>query len=270
MLVRFEESEVGVHLVFEQAWEVVKAPIDVLFPRGGRRVIEDDEMLFSGGDIRDSPRYYSTDIDAALHYALYGSAIPYADYKGKRDDKGQTRPPLRATVPSISVIDPRHYSNYNDEGMYDSSIMPLMLEDPFSPGFGVIDEEGGSGERLSHDKVIELLEEYLNEERYRGAMGGTTGDIFTAKERAKHANSALKRLIAYRDNESLERFNPNPPTYQMKDDDVFRTTEYDDFVDSLRYDDMPSEYHGEWDGLTDWQKEAAKEAGYSKEVWDYD
>jgi len=255
---------------FEKAWEVVKAPIDVYSQGGGRRVIEDDEMLFSGGDIRDSPRYYSTDVDSALHYALYGSAVPYADIKGKRDDKGKPRPSLRTTVPSISTIDPRHYSNYDDEGMYDSGLMPLMLEDPFSPGFGVIDDEGGSGERLSNDEVIELLESYINEERYRGAMGGTTGELFTAKERAKHADSALKRLIAYRDNESLERFNPNAPKYEMKDNDVFRTTEYDDFVDSLRWDDLPFFIHGEWDGLTDWQKEAAKEAGYGKEVWNYD
>lgn len=257
--------------IFEKAWEVVKAPLEVYSSEGGRRVIEDDEMLFSGGDIRDSPRYYSTDVDAALHYALYGSAVPYADIKGKRDDRGQTRPPLRATIPSISIIDPRHYSNYDDEGMYDSGLMPVMLEDPFSPGFGVIDDDGVEGERLSHDEVIELLESYINEERYRGAMGGTTGELFTAKERAKHANSALERLIAYRDNESLERFNPNPPTYQMKDNDVFRTTEYDDFVDSLGWDDLPFFIHGEWDSLTDWQREAAKEAGYyGKEAWDYD
>lgn len=240
---------------FDTAWALLKAPIDIYSDRGMVREIGDDEMLYSGGDFRDDPRYYSTDPDVALHYALYGSAIPYSDFRGRRDTEGKSSPPMRRTIPSISIIDPRDFQ----DGHYP------MLEDPFSPGIGVMDHEN-MGERLSHERVIELLQEYIDEERYRGVMGGTTGELFSDEQRGQHAKDALKRLIAYRNNESLERFNPKPPTYDM-DNNVFRTAEYDDFIDTLGADGSMIEMLGEWDELEDWQREAAEEAGWSEDDW---
>tara|TARA_B100000287_G_C20673194_1_gene794177 strand:- start:4361 stop:5098 length:738 start_codon:yes stop_codon:yes gene_type:complete len=241
---------------FDQAWLVVKAPIDVYSDRGRVREITDDEMLYSGGDFRDEPRYYSTDPDIAMHYALYGSAIPYADFRGRRDTRGKAIPPMRRTIPSISIIDPRDFQ-YPD-------VLP-MLEDPYSPSIGVMDEDN-MGERLSHDRVIELLQEYIDEGRYRGVIGGTTGELFSPEQREQHAKDALNRLRAYKDNESLERFNPKSPTLEMNDD-VFRTAEYDDFIATLGYDDSLVEMLGEWDDLEDWQRQAAIEAGYSEDDW---
>jgi len=242
---------------FQRSWSVVKAPIDVYSNDRGRvRVIGDDEMLYSGSDFRDHPRYYSDDPDIALHYALYGSAIPYADVNGRRDTKNKPTPSMRRTIPSISIIDPRDYQEPE---------VGIMQEDPFSPGIGVMDDDS-MGDRLSHDRVIELLQEYIDGGRYKGAMGGTTGELFSSEQRGQHAKDALRRLVAYRNNESLERYNPNPPTYEM-DSDVFRTAEYDDFIETLGYDDSMVEMLGEWDDLEDWQREAAIESGYSEDDW---
>lgn len=250
---------------FDTAWALVKAPIDVYSDRGRVREISDDEMLYSGGDFRDDPRYYSTDADIALHYALYGSAVPYSDRRGRRDTQDKPIPPMRRTIPSISIIDPRDYSDRDEEGNYTSANIPPMTEDPYSPGIGVMDEDN-MGDRLSHDRVIELLEEYIDEGRYKGVMGGTTGELFSDQQRGQHAKDALSRLIAYRNNESLERFNPKPPSYEM-DGDVFRTAEYDDFIQTLGYDDSMADILGEWNDLEDWQREAAIEAGYSEDDW---
>jgi hypothetical protein len=245
---------------FDTAWSLVKAPIDVYSDRGRIRQIGDDEMLYSGGDFRDDPRYYSNDPDIALHYALYGSAVPYADKGGRRDTEGKTTPPMRRTIPSISIIDPRDFQEPE---------VGIMQEDPFSPGIGVMDDDN-MGDRLSHDRVIELLQEYIDEGRYRvggvGSLGGTTGEMFSGEQRGQHAKDALSRLIAYRNNESLERFNPKPPSYEM-DGDVFRTAEYDDFIETLGYDDSMADMLGEWNDLEDWQREAAIEAGYSEDDW---
>ena len=241
---------------FDIAWNLVKAPIDVYSDRGRDREITDDEMLYSGGDFRDEPRYYSTDPDIALHYALYGSAVPYTDFRGQRDTKGKSPPPMRRTIPSISIINPRDFQE---------PYIGIMQEDPYSPGFGVMDEDN-MGDRLSHDRVAELLRDYIDEGRYRGVIGATTGDLFTPEQRARHAKDALSRLMAYRDNESLERFNSSPPSYEM-DDDVFRTSDYDDFMATLGHDDSLVEMLGEWDDLEDWQRKAAIEAGYSEDDW---
>ena len=238
------------------AWDLMKAPIDVYSDRGRVREIEDDEMLFSGGDVRDDSRYYSNDLDIALHYALYGSAVPYSDVNGRRETKGASIPPMRRTVPSISIIDPSDYPE-DERGM--------MQEDPFSPGIGVMDEDN-MGDRRPHDKVIEMLQEYIDEGRYNGVMGGTTGELFTGEQRETHAKDALSRLVAYNNNESLERFNPRSPTYEM-DGDVFRTADYDDFIDTLQQDDSMVELLGDWNDLEDWQREEAIEAGYSEDDW---
>jgi len=242
---------------FQRSWSVVKAPIDVYSSDRGRvREIGDDEMLYSGSDFRDHPRYYSDDPDIALHYALYGSAIPYADVNGRRDMKNKPTPSMRRTIPSISIIDPRDYQEPE---------VGIMQEDSFSPGIGVIDDDN-MGNRLSHDRVIELLQEYIDGGRYKGVIGGTTGELFSSEQREQHAKDALSRLMAYRNNESLEMFNPKPPTYEM-DSDVFRTAEYDDFIETLGYDDNMVEMLGEWDDLEDWQREAAIESGYSEDDW---
>ena len=116
------------------------------------------------------------------------------------------------------------------------------------------------------EKKYSIYQEYIDEGRYRGALGGTTGELFTSEQRGQHAKDALKRLIAYRNNESLERFNPKPPTYDM-DNNVFRTAEYDDFIDTLGADGSMIEMLGEWDELEDWQREAAEEAGWSEDDW---
>ena len=242
---------------FDQAWALLKAPIDVYAAERGRvREIGDNEMLYSGGDVRDDARYYSTDPNIALNYALYGSAAPYTDYKGRQDSEGLPPPPMRRTIPNIKTIDPRWYEE-DHPGM--------MLEDPFSPDVGVMDEDGIGGESMSHDQVIELLQQYIEEKRYRES-GGTTGDLYSAPQRLKHAQDALSRLIAYRNNESLERFNPVPPTYEM-DGDVFRTADYDDFIETLGYEDNMAYMLGDWNDLEDWQREAALEAGYTEEDW---
>lgn len=247
---------------FDAGWAVLKAPIDVYARNEGLvERIEDDEMLFSGGDARDDPRYFSHDLDAALQYALFGSAARYMNPNGQlMDSRGIETPPMRRTIPSISIIDPSKYGE-DEPGM--------LQQDPFSPGFGVMVEplDDVESERLSHDRVIELLQEFINEGKARLDPGVTTGAAFTPDQREKHAREALQRLIAYRNNESLERFNRNPPQHQATDD-VYRTSEYDDFVESFdEYDDSPIEMHGEWDDLKEWQRQAANDVGFTEENW---
>lgn len=247
---------------FDAAWAIIKAPIDVYAgDKGHVRTIEDDEMLFSGGDARDEPRYFSSDLDAALAYALFGSAARYMNHNRQlMDSRGIESPPMRRTIPSISVIDPSEYGE-DEPGM--------LHEDPFSPGFGVMlsPVDDVWSERLSHDRVIELLQEFINEGKARRDPGVTTGAAFTSDQREKHAREALQRLIAYRNNESLERFNDNPPQHQATDD-VYRTSEYDDFVQSFNeYDESPIEMHGEWDDLEDWQRQAAIDIGFTEDDW---
>lgn len=252
----------GLVTPFDAAWAIIKAPIDVYANNRGRvRTIEDDEMLFSGGDVRDDPRYFSTDLETALQYALFGSAARYMNPNNGQlmDSRGIEAPPMRRTIPSISVIDPSEYGE-DEPGM--------LREDPFSPGFGVMledyDDVGSS--RLSHDRVIELLQDFINEGQARTDPEVTSGAAFTPDQREKHAREALQRLVAYRNNESLERFNRNPPRHQASDD-VYRTSEYDDFMESFDEDASPIEMHGEWDDLEEWQRQAANDVGITEDDW---
>ena len=50
-------------------------------------------------------------------------------------------------------------------------------------------------------------------------------------------------------------------------DDVFRTADYDDFIETLGHDDSMPDILGEWNDLEDWQRKAAIEAGYSEDDW---
>lgn len=246
---------------FDQAWAVVKAPIDVYAQNEGRvREIGDDEKLYSGGDVRDDSRYFITDPDIAMHYALFGSAVPYVDHRGRREGAGMKYPPMRATIPSISVIDPSEYGE-EEPGM--------MMEDPFSPGFGVMLEEGGDvwADSLPHDEVIEMLEDYIGRGTHLGdEMGGSTAVGYDLSAREAHAKKALDRLRAYARGESLDHFVSEPEKYEMTDD-VFRTSDYDAFVESLGDDAWPEEMHGNWHDLEEWQRKAATEAGFDEESW---
>jgi len=248
-------------MIFQKAWEVVKSPIDVYSQGGGReRVIGDDEMLYGGGDVRDDPRYFITDPDIAMDYALFGSAVPYVDARGRREGGGRKYPPMRTTIPAINAIDPSEYPE-DEPGM--------MTEDPFSPGFGVMlgDYMDVGADRLPHEEVIGMLEDYISRGAYSNQqMGGSTAVGHDLSAREAHAKRALDRLRAYARGESLHRFIDQPERHEMRDT-VFRTSEYDDFMENLGYDDSLAEMLGEWDDLEDWQREAATEVGLSEEDW---
>ena len=159
---------------FDQAWALLKAPYDVAtqdFRWSGSHQLDPIEgTLYSGGDISDTPKYYTPSLERALQYALYGSAT--ADM------------PMRETSPAIRILrDP----GYNEEGLpagiliADHKLRNSYMLDPDNP----MEVELMSDDELrSHIAMLGADE----------TIGDSTGFFHSEQDRKRHIEGALQRL----------------------------------------------------------------------------
>ena len=189
---------------FDRAWELIKAPFDINHRRRGNIKTIGRAPLYSGGDrIHDDFNYWTEDMDEALAYALYGSAVPNVEISDLDEDI-----PMRETYPAIKVMEnpPDEYVN--------------LMQDPQSQGYiDEFDEMGG--EFMDEDElyawIASMLPDYdlpPNEEKaawkqwsYNGVVStfpprmvqpinplGTTGWHHNDVARDEHMAGALNRL----------------------------------------------------------------------------
>ena len=202
----------------------------------------DRAPLYSGGDrIHDDFKYWTEDMDEALAYALYGSAVPSVDVSDLENEI-----PMRETYPAIKVME-----NPSDE------YIPLM-QDPQSQGYiDEFDEMGG--EFMDEDElyawIASMLPDYdlpPNEEKAAWKQWsyndegdevaprmvqpinplGTTGWYHNDVARDEHMAGALNRL---RDQMSGRIALPDDVLYQSK-------TAHTDYLDGLEYEALA----GQW------------------------
>ena len=110
---------------FQRGWDLVKAPWidgDSTHAPSGKPVTIDGP-LYSGGDKRDDPRYWTDDVSEALAYAMFGSAIPRGN---KNAAEFRNRVKMRETIPQIMVApDPgdawRGKDGHIDESLLDEN-----------------------------------------------------------------------------------------------------------------------------------------------------
>lgn len=199
---------------FEVAWDAItKAPwiVDGTNYSTGKPTTVDGP-LYSGGDKWDEPRYWTDDFQAALAYALFGSAIPVEGL----DDTFREQVPMRETIPSIRVAkDPGYKWQVQEPGkrfgmMRDAEELweegddlqnYILQEDPMSEAY-MHDEHWGEpiNEKMSDDEMERSLREILDKKGDNisfGTLGGhgTTGDYKTTEQRYAHIQGALDRLM---------------------------------------------------------------------------
>jgi len=218
---------------FDKAWALLKAPIDVYHPNQGR-VHTWNEDLYSGGDVRDDAKYATDEIENALLYALFGSAVPYSIGQGlgaKRQPHGEY-PPMRPTIPSIT----RFINPPDDEH-------PAMASYDEYSGAAMFDESSDiEQERLGDDEVAALIQEYIDADHH-SELSGTTAVGYSQEERINHAREALERLRHGDRSESAPTFTGDHKSFGTGERDDFEMN-YDNYIES-GYD---------WDELEDWQK----------------
>jgi len=190
--------------IFEVAWDsITKAPFvpvpDHTMDASSLKYRPFEGTLYSGGDIGDSPTYWTKNPKEALAYALFGSAIPIKDYqhlfRGHLGDYDSGhKPPLRQTVPTIrvsqSVPDWKDYINV----------------DPETSGYLT-----GDYPELPHDNMPKKEVEKLIDGVLEGLTGrhsgsywqdanqvgyGTTMRHHLPKERIQHVREAKQRLAS--------------------------------------------------------------------------
>ena len=235
---------------FDRAWELIKAPFEIHHPNRGKIDEIRHRPLYSGGDrIHDDFRYWTSDIDEALAYALYGSAVPGENHEWDENI------PMRETYPAIKVME-----NPPDE------YIPLM-QDPQSPGYiDEFDEMGG--EFMDEDELYEWIASMLPdyemtpEEEKKAARGwsyndegdsvapravlpinslGTTGYYHTDVARDEHMAGALNRL---RDQMSGRVALPDDVLYRVE-------TAHTDNLKHMDFEDLLMQ----WDVLDDGEKD---------------
>lgn len=159
---------------FDQAWALLKAPYDVAtqdFRWSGSHQLDPIEgTLYSGGDISDTPKYYTPSLERALQYALYGSAT------------GDM--PMRETSPAIRVLqDP----GYNEEGLPAGSLIAdYKLRNSY-----MIDPDNPMEVELMSDDELRSHIDMLGAD---ATIGDSTGFFHSEQDRKRHIEGALQRL----------------------------------------------------------------------------
>lgn len=166
---------------FNTAWDLLKAPFVPFDDYGEQEPFEG--TLYSGGDVSDEPRYWTDDIQTALSYALYGSAIPREGYESLFASPAEPlghRPSMRETVPTIFTVDS------------DPDWDQLLQVDPHSGGY-ISDKE--IAERTLDDEEVErLIRERMGMRYGEGADWGTTSRFHDRDAKQEHLQGALERL----------------------------------------------------------------------------
>ena len=168
---------------------MLKAPFTEIGNPFNRTISDVEEVpyIYSGGDVSDSPEFWTEHLPDALGYALYGSAMPRRNEQGSFTPNDrlfrQTIGGMRETVPTIWRV-----KNPID---FDFPLEP----DPNSEGFreGFFDE-GMEIEQMPDDEIRTLIHEIVDDRKKLDEMDGNTGNWFDWKAVNEHTKNALRRL----------------------------------------------------------------------------
>ena len=208
---------------FDQAWALLKAPYDVdtqdVRFSGSYRLKEPFEgTLYSGGDISDTPKYYTPSLERALQYAVYGSAT------------GDM--PMRETSPAIRVVqDP----GYNEEGLPAGR---LIVDHQLRDAYMQADDSPLQSELMDDDTLQQLISQMPDDE----IMHDTTGYYHSQQDRERHIEGALQRLK-----------DKKGGRLDLTDSEKMIggvSTRRHDELDAMDFDDINSG----WDFLEDWEQ----------------
>lgn len=187
---------------FDVAWDsIAKAPFREI--GNPHRSFEGVDYLYSGGHADDEPAYWTDNLDLALMYALFGSAVPKGDWNETNlgdtygDDFRRTIGGMRETIPTIWRIKQSH--NPDDE---------LYFEEDFASDALYGDGMGLYGEYQPHKMDSQEVANLINDRVLgRDNMGGialwdspaqTTQAFFPLDDVLNHAVAGLNRLHAGR------------------------------------------------------------------------
>lgn len=202
---------------FEQAWCLLKAPYDVYSYEGYKKE-PFEGTLYAGGDVADTPKYYTPSLEGALDYAVYGSAT------------GDV--PMRETSPVIRVV--------QDPG-FDEKGQPagLLIADPQLRDAYMQDDDSPLQSELMDDDTLRQLISQMSDKSPRT---DTTGYYHSQQDRNKHIQGALERLK----NKTSGRLSL---TGSEKEIGGISTGRHDE-LDMMDFDDINSG----WDFLEDWER----------------
>ena len=153
-----------------------------------------DQPLYSGGDMSDTPLYWTKSPQEALMYALYGSAVlndtepgnihgyDRSRYPNEQDMETFTPPPLRQTVPTIFRADPPTHDEF------------INLDPKADDWYRNYMSNTIEHTQLSDEEVKKLIEEYLDEWGGASNAGWTSGAYYPTDMRNQHVKEALERL----------------------------------------------------------------------------
>ena len=199
------------------AWRLLKAPYDV-FTQEGHAKEPFEGTLYAGGDVADTPRYYTPSLEGALDYAVYGSAT------------GDV--PMRGTSPAIRVVqDPGFDEKGQPAGrlIADSQLGDAYMQDDDSPL---------QSELMDDDTLRQLISQMSD----KSPRIDTTGYYHSQQDREKHIQGALERLK----NKKGGRLDLTDSEKQIGGISTGRHDE----LDAMDFDDINSG----WDFLEDWEK----------------
>ena len=199
------------------AMRLLKAPYDV-YSHEGYKKEPFEGTLYAGGDVADTPRYYTPSLEGALDYAVYGSAT------------GDV--PMRGTSPAIRVVqDPGFDEKGQPAGrlIADSQLGDAYMQDDDSPL---------QSELMDDDTLRQLISQMPD----KSPKSDTTGYYHSQQDRNKHIQGALERLK----NKTSGRLDL---TDSEKEIGGISTGRHDE-LDMMDFDDINSG----WDFLEDWER----------------
>ena len=199
------------------AWRLLKAPYDVYTHEGNQKK-PFEGTLYAGGDVTDTPKYYTPSLEGALDYAVYGSAT------------GDV--PMRSTTPAIRTVqDP----GFNEKGQPAGS----LIADPQLQDAYMQDDDSPLQSELMDDDTLRQLILQMSD---KSPKSDTTGYHHSQQDREKHIQGALERLK----NKTSGRLDL---TDSEKGIGGISTGRHDE-LDMMDFDDINSG----WDFLEDWEK----------------
>ena len=199
------------------AMRLLKAPYDVYTHEGNQKK-PFEGTLYAGGDVTDTPKYYTPSLEGALDYAVYGSAT------------GDV--PMRSTTPAIRTVqDP----GFNEKGQPAGS----LIADPQLQDAYMQDDDSPLQSELMDDDTLRQLILQMSD---KSPKSDTTGYHHSQQDREKHIQGALERLK----NKTSGRLDLTDSQKMMGGISTGRHDE----LDMMDFDDINSG----WDFLEDWEK----------------
>ena len=199
------------------AMRLLKAPYDVYTHEGNKKE-PFEGTLYAGGDVTDTPKYYTPSLEGALNYAVYGSAT------------GDV--PMRGTSPAIRTVqDP----GFNEKGQPAGA----LIADPQLQDAYMQDDDSPLQSELMDDDTLRQLISQMSD---KSPKSDTTGYYHSQQDREKHIQGALERLR----NKTSGRLDLTDSQKEMGG----MSTRRHDELDVMDFDDINSG----WDFLEDWEK----------------